>query len=270
VGKRKNRFYAYVTARHRGIVASWSECESIVSGKNARYKGFPTRAEAEAWLATGARYESRDKRESRFYAFHTETGDGIVGSWDECERMVRGRRARYRGFGDREAARAWLDAGAFYEDREIEKREALLAYPEDAVFFDSGTGPGRGTEVRVCDRSGVPLVHLADYDEGMLVPEGNLVLGRLRSNNYGELMACYLALQAALKLGSSSVFGDSSLVLDYWSLGRVSAAKRAEDPDLARLATRTASQRSDFEQRGGTLGRVPGGLNPADLGYHRD
>jgi hypothetical protein len=57
---------------------------------------------------------------------------------------VRGRRARYRGFPDPEAARRRLAAGAPYRDREDEKAAALEALPEDAVFFDSGTGPGRG------------------------------------------------------------------------------------------------------------------------------
>ncbi len=268
--KRKNRFYAYVTARERGIVSSWAECEPRVSGREARYKGFADRATAELWLASGGRYETLARSSRKVYAFRTETGDGIVDSWDECERMVRGRRARYRGFDDRDAARRWLDAGAWYEDRETEKRQALRAYPEDAVFFDSGTGPGRGTEVRVTDRSGITVVHLADHEEGRLVPEGNIVLGRGRTNNYGELLACLLGIQAATKLGSKHVYGDSRLVLEYWSKGRVSRDKRADDPDLAALAEVTRCARARFEKGGGTLGRIPGGLNPADLGYHRD
>jgi ribonuclease HI len=271
LGGRKNRYYAYITARERGIVSSWEACERRVSGKNARYRGFPDRASAEEWLGKGGRYDTtRKRREPRFYAYHTETEDGVVTSWEECERMVKGRRARYRGFADRESASRWLDAGAVYEDRETETRRALSRYPADAVFFDSGTGPGRGTEIRLADRDGVPLVHLADYDEGMLVPEGNLVLGRLRTNNYGELLACVLAIQAAEKLGSTDVYGDSRLVLDYWSRGRVSRAKRARDPDLASLAERASRARARFETSGGSLGHIPGSLNPADLGFHRD
>jgi len=268
--KRKNRFYAYVTARERGIVSSWAECEARVSGKEARYKGFPDRATAELWLSTGARYETLARSSSKVYAYHTETGDGIAQTWDECERIVRGRRARYRGFDDRAAAQQWLDAGAWYEDRETEKKEALRAYPDDSVFFDSGTGPGRGTEIRVTDRSGITVIHLAEHDEGRLVPEGNVVLGHDRTNNYGELLACLLAIQAATRLGSRHVYGDSKLVLDYWSRGRVSRDKREEDPDLAKLARIAKRARDAFERDGGTLDRIPGGLNPADLGFHRD
>ena len=74
----------------------------------------------------------------------------------------------------------------------------------------------------------------------------------------------------ATKLGSKHLYGDSKLVLDYWSKGRVSKDKRADDPDLASLASLTKKARARFEKDGGTLGRISGGLNPADLGYHRD
>lgn len=269
--KKKNRFYAYMTARERGIARSWAECEQKVSGKQARYKGFADRASAEAWLHGGARYDSRPPDgPPRVYAYRTETEEGIAKSWTECEHIVRGRKARYRGFETAQAARRWLDEGAIYENRDVEKTEALARYPQDAVFFDSGTGPGRGAEIKVTDREGVPLVHLAQREEGTLRPEGSVVLGRGRTNNYGELLACLVALQAARALGSKSVYGDSKLVLDYWSKGHVSRDKRAADPDLAELADECASERERFEEQGGTLGHVPGRFNPADLGYHRE
>ena len=74
--KRKNRFYAYVTASERGIVSSWAACEARVSGKEARYKGFPDRETAELWLSRGARYETLARRSSKVYAYHTETESG--------------------------------------------------------------------------------------------------------------------------------------------------------------------------------------------------
>jgi ribonuclease HI len=266
----RNRWYAYVTPRGHGVVDSWEACEAQVSGKPNRCKGFPDRASAERWLAAGARYDAAD-RPAKFYAWLAEGDEqGVETSWADCERRVRGRRARYRGFPDPEAARRWLAAGAPYRDREDEKSAALDALAEDAVFFDSGTGPGRGAEVKVTDRDGVPLVHLADPEEGELTPEGTLVLGRKRTNNYGELYACLLALRAAERLGSKHVYGDSKLVIEFWSRGFVSATKRAAAPDLAELSARTKAARSAFERRGGALSHVPGGVNPADLGFHRE
>jgi ribonuclease HI len=144
-------------------------------------------------------------------------------SWDVCERKVRGRTARYRGFTTRAEALAWLEAGAPYQDREANKAEALREFPEDGVFFDAGTGSGRGVEVRVSDREGAPMIHLAGDPprEGTLTRDGNLLLGHGRTNNYGELLACRLAILIAEERGATQLFGDSQLVLDYWSKGHV-------------------------------------------------
>lgn len=205
------------------------------------------------------------KKKNKVYAYRLDDGTtDIVGSWADCEAVVSGRNARYRGFPTRAEARAWLDRGAPYEEK---KRGLPPDLPEDAVFFDAGTGGGRGTRARVTDRDGVPLAHLA-ADHDTLDPEGNVLLPG-RTNNYGELFACFLGLQVARQLGSKTLCGDSKLVLTFWSRGRLGKAAAGRD-DLQELAARTAELRLAFEAEGGSLRRVPGGVNPADLGFHRD
>ncbi len=275
MGKRpKNNFYVYVTKGDQGIVSSWPACERKVMGiKGARYRGFPDRASAVEWLEAGASYSSKkDGTPPKFYAYHTETEDGIVGSWTECEQKIEGHKARYRSFPDRPSARKWLDGGARYEDRKAAKAEALRAFPDEAIFFDSGTGPGRGVELKVTDRDAAPMVHLAgDLPDGTsLTKEGSLVLGPGRTNNYGELLACFLAIRVAEQVGSKCVYGDSKLVLDYWSKWHISKEKRLTDPELVELARETSRARTRFERHKGELGHISGGLNPADLGFHRD
>ena len=71
-----------------------------------------------------------------------------------------GRSARYKGFEGEAAARAWLAAGAPYERKAEKKQEAQAALPKDALYFDSGTGRGEGTEIAVSDAEGVPVLHL--------------------------------------------------------------------------------------------------------------
>jgi ribonuclease HI len=141
--------------------------------------------------------------------------------------------------------------------------------PEDAVYFDAGTGRGDGTESNVTDRAGTPLAHL-EAPAHVLTRFGTIRLSPGRTNNYGELLGCYYALKVARRLGVKKVLGDSALVLDYWSKGKISAEKRESDPDLVKLATLTARERRAFEAEGGSLAHVPGGKNPADLGFHRD
>ncbi|NOZ02150.1 MAG: ribonuclease HI [Deltaproteobacteria bacterium] len=208
------------------------------------------------------------KTKNKFYAYQMAGASGIVTSWNECESIVSGRNARYRGFATRAEAQAWLDAGAMYENKAAKKAGQRRDLPVDAVYFDSGTGRGRGTEVNVTDREGVPLAHLV-VDERDLTPFGT-VLVRGKTNNYGELLACLYGIRVARKLGKKIVMGDSKLVLDYWSKDFVSQEKREKDPELAQLAGLTCRAREAFEKDGGELRHVPGSVNPADLGFHRD
>ncbi len=269
--KKKNHYYAYETDDGRGIVDSWAACEAKVKGRKARYRGFPDRSSAERWLG-GESVPSDGGKPKKYYAYRTETEDGVVDSWDVCERKVAGHKARYRGFPDPKSARQWLDDGAPLRDKKAEKAAALQEYPDNAVFFDAGTGAGRGVEVRVTDRAALPIVHLAgDPPEGAtLTKEGNLLLGWDRTNNFGELLGCFLAFAVAVETGSRHIYGDSKLVLEYWSKGHVSKSKRETDPDLWELAKTTARARLKFVKAGGQIEHVPGGINPADLGYHRD
>lgn len=81
------KFYAFEVEGERGIVGSWSACEAKVKGRRARYRGFATRAEAEAWLASGAHYEPRAQRaeaergvlpaQAVFFDSGTGRGEGV-------------------------------------------------------------------------------------------------------------------------------------------------------------------------------------------------
>lgn len=206
---------------------------------------------------------------NKVYAFSIDGEQGIVRTWALCEARVKGRSARFKGFETEAAARAWLAAGAPYEHKAAKKEEAQAALPKDALYFDSGTGRGDGTEIAVTDAQGAPLLHLV-LPEGDLTPRGTHVLPPGSTNNRGELTACLCAMQAARKLGLKKVCGDSALVLDYWSKGHVTAQKRTQDFSLYKLAQLTAAERRAFERTGGKLIKVPGGLNPADLGFHRE
>ena len=207
------------------------------------------------------------KKSNKYYAFVTAEGEGVVDNWADCAARTQGRTSRLMGFATRDEAEDWLAAGAHYEKKAKKKREAQEDLPEDAVYFDAGTGRGNGTEVRVSDREGTTLIHLA-LDESFITAEGNWLLAN-RTNNFGELQGLNLAIQVAQRLGHKKVFGDSKLVIDFWSRGMI-RKETAQDADLKRLVDETTRLRRQFEAEGGEVLRVSGSVNPADLGFHRD
>ena len=52
------KYYAYFLEDEniKGLVDNWDKCKSLVHGKKARYKSFPTEKEGKDWLESGAHY----------------------------------------------------------------------------------------------------------------------------------------------------------------------------------------------------------------------
>jgi len=196
----------------------------------------------------------------RFYAYKTDDREGITTSWQDCERFVKGKKALFRRFNTLDEAYEWLHS--------LEKRSEGKEELRDAVFFDSGTGRTGSPEVNVTDSVGRPLLEIV-LERQMLTERGTLLLGPDKTNNYGELLACKLAIDVAKKLGKQVVAGDSSLVIDYWSKGRINAKTAKRNEELKRLVMETSVLREDFERLGGRVVFVEGGANPADLGFHK-
>lgn len=194
----------------------------------------------------------------KFYAYSVGGKNGVTETWAECESIVSGRpESRFKGFSTREEAEKWLEAGADYRIKHVAV--------EEGIYFDAGTGPGNGVEVSVTDEKGRSLLGKILPKEA-LNPQGRQFAPEGATNNYGELLACKYALQIAGKESVKKIFGDSKLVIDYWSKWMV---KKEVAVETARLAKEVSKLRSDFEKEGGKVGRVSGGSNPADLGFHK-
>ena len=90
----------------------------------------------------------------------------------------------------REAAEAWLDAGADYKLKNIAV--------EDGIYFDSGTGAGEGVEINVTDKMGKNLLNKI-LPKSKLNKKGHHFAEEGTTNNFGELLACKYALKLPLK-----------------------------------------------------------------------
>jgi hypothetical protein len=203
----------------------------------------------------------------KFYAYFLENENryGVVESWDECKNIVLGKKARYKSFPTKQECETWLTEGANYEKKSELKKEIKKTLTE-GIYFDAGTGRGIGVESRVTDVQGNSLLHFNSY--GYTPNEfGNIHLGKEKTNNYGELLGLLLAIDIANKSGYKHVYGDSNLVIYFWSKG---IFKRDKLPlETVELILKVTELRKEFEKNGGSVEYISGDYNPADLGFHK-
>jgi ribonuclease HI len=185
------------------------------------------------------------KMTTKCYAWALPNGDkGISQTWEECFEFVKNQKgSRYKKFSTATEAGAWLSSGADYN---------VKFYNEEGVYFDSGTGAIGSVSIRVTDKDGRDLIP-------------NVAVPTTATNNYGELLACKYALEYALVHKIAKVFGDSRLVISFWSNGQINIP----DFQTNALAREVVQLRQDFEKCGGQIRYISGDHNPADLGFHR-
>lgn len=203
----------------------------------------------------------------KFYAYflESEKSSGIVDTWDECKSIVNGKKARYKSFSTKSECEIWLEAGANYEKKAEIKKEIQKNLPV-GIYFDAGTGRGIGVETRVTDERGKSLIH---FNSCGYIPNefGNIHLGKEKTNNYGELLGLFLAIDIATKGNYKHIYGDSNLVLFFWSKG---IFKRDNLPtETVELILKVVDARKKFELSGGIIEYISGDYNPADLGFHK-
>ncbi len=212
----------------------------------------------------------------KYYAYFLDKNkNGIVEDWDSCKKIITGTRARYKSFKNIEEAQRWLCDGANYDyGKKIEKIKNFKL--EDGVYFDAGTGRGFGVEVRVTNKNKEGLIdylldekvmNFLDKNSWKINEFGNILLDKGKTNNYGELLGLYFALEYARRNLESKIFGDSKLVIDYWSLGYYKKENIKKETTL--LIEKVTHKRKEFEKVGGQVIYISGDLNPADLGFHK-
>lgn len=260
----KEKVYAYyINKETKGITKTWPECQEICKGKKSKYKSFPTKAEAENWLKFDGASETSEKPNGKYYAYLIEsTGvSGIVDTWALCQERTKGSKAKYKSFKSKKEAEEWLASGASYT-----YKKDIQANLPSGIYFDAGTGRGIGVEVRVTDSKGNSILNQYLPKE-KITEHGNYLCKEGSTNNFGELLGIYIALKLAIKNNVMNIFGDSKLVLDYWSKGFIK--KDNVNEETYDLSQKVKKIRQEFERLGGKIEHVSGDFNPADLGFHR-
>ncbi len=194
----------------------------------------------------------------KYYAYILPDGKTeITDSWAECEKAVKNQKgARYKSFKELDEAKKWLSSGATYDYQKEMPR---------GVYFDAGTGRGEGVEISVTDETKKDLLSSAISKE-LINAHGKHLLPPGKTNNYGELLACFYALTIAIREDINLVLGDSGLVINYWSKGFI---KTTVEEETRKLAMEVSKLRKQFESKGGEVRQISGDDNPADLGFHK-
>lgn len=209
-----------------------------------------------------------------FYAYIIKGEKGITDSWEKCQKKVAGiSNAKFKKFKTEKEAKEFINSNG-----EIQKTYVLL--DNNAVYCDSGTGGNGVTKIRVVNSNGTSLLKGYDFkslakqleiQNSKLTDDGTLTIIH-RTNNFGELLAFYIALEIAGKKHKkgkkyNKVYCDSELVLNHWSKGNI---KKTEDKVTANLSRMVTELRAEFEKKTGRkVCQIKGELNPADLGFHK-
>jgi len=203
--------------------------------------------------------KNKTMSKKKYYAYSVGKEKGITDNWPECQRIVAGvPGAKFKGFVMQEEAEKWLDAGADYSIKHIGL--------EAGIYFDAGTGAGNGVEISVTDENAKSLLYKV-LAEKEINERGFYLIPEDVTNNFGELLACKYALEIAIKEKNLKIFGDSKLVVEYWSKGYLK--KDAVAPKTVELAQEIKKLRWKFERMGGKINLISGSSNPADLGFHK-
>lgn len=199
-----------------------------------------------------------------YYAYIlTENNEqGIVNDWEECKKIIQNHKARYKKFSSENEAKEWLNSGAVYEKKKLDKSNLI----KSAVYFDAGTGRGNGVEVKVSDYHSNSLLYFI-MDKKHINEFGNYYVSKDRTNNFGELTGLFIALKYSLKYNVKDICGDSELVIKYWVNKQYN--EQNLDSDTINLIHKVNDLYLKFKNNGGKLHKISGDINPADLGFHK-
>lgn len=237
---------------------------------------------------------------AKLYAYVlTETNEkGIVTTWNECKLKTNGVPSRYMSFNNETEAKSWLESGGLYVEKPKVKEEL-----KPGIYFDSGKRGKGFTRVRVSNEDGKDLLpeickdytssigegiialswfgytnHHCECTESMVVKKYNDKyvgeIGNVKTtNNFGELVAFILSCIYVLEKVKNNenypnkIFGDSNLILSYWSKGAFNG--KGLSKDTKGMIMEAVKLREKLEALGVEFLHVSGDFNPADLGDHK-
>ena len=265
---KSERYYTiyYVETNTFDIVTSPEEAQKLRKGKHNLSKKFSSKEKAEEWLKTVKDKKGNIllniKKEVYYAILFLDNFDSLItNDNEEKDRIILNRKYVLKSFNCELECKLWIRIMKDYH-----KKNYNCFFNDTTIFFDSGTGRGIGTEVRVTDYLGNSLLYELDEYKEKINQFGNYNLGNV-DNNYGELHGLYFALLLSKKRNIKRIVGDSMTVILHWNKeikNKINLSKNTID-----LIEIVRDLRFEFELLGGEIHYISGDFNPADLGFHR-
>lgn len=238
-----SKFYAVRKGRIPGIYKSWNECNIQVTGfKGAEFKGFNTESEAQQFIMGISQIIVSNPSQHKIISFDLPIQELPLFDPNRVIYVDGGCNNFTKPF----ALGSCVD---HYKNDIIENYRFLL--PDmDLVICDLPVG--RRTLIK------------CKFDDV-----------ETQQNNAAELLSAVAGLRIALHLIRNNyqiqyVFSDSKLIVEYWSNGMIRKETAMKmDPVKLRYVNELVALKKLFTEMGGSLYRISGDSNPADLGYHK-
>lgn len=216
-----------------------------------------------------------------YYGVKNGHNKGVYSTWDECKQQTNGfKGAVFKKFNTFEEADEFVSGSKVIITNNLELDKII--YVDGG--FNKRTGDSAWASV-VNGYSNDLIPHAYHYGllENMEIKEVDLPKGKrwiiiskfdgvYHQNNGAELLALVVGLRLAIFITKNlsfvkTVFSDSQVVL-YWSIRLKDESAATFCPRKVAYINELINLRKEYESLGGTVEKVDGGSNPADLGYH--
>ena len=238
----EKKFYVVWEGHKPGIYLTWSDAQLQIKGyKNAKFKSFKTRAEAEMAFKDPSSVKSEPKKKKQYYyVVWAGFTPGVYDDWDEARSQMTGFKGpKFKTFGSKKLAeKAFQEGPANYEEGDYKKTRDLtdaearaIGDPIEMSFAVDAACNGYG----VMEYQGVwtfnkehVLFRMGPYNGG--------------SNNIGEFLALVHAVahfkrEKDPKFHKMPIYSDSKIAMK-WIKAKRCRTNQKPSPEVQQLITR--------------------------------
>jgi len=261
------KYYAVVKGIIPGIYDNWNECSEQVTGYyGAIYKSFKTKKLCEEYIVSkGPITSNQNTKQINTYqnTINIQQNNTNI-QQNNTNKMIK------------KPVLQILTANDYN--------------PKYTVYCDGGQNKLTGKDAWGCCTNNLGddlLIHNKHLLQDMKLEDHDLPMGRRTciivnfngvkmQNNGAELLSMVASLRIALYYNKNSpkiivkhIGSDSKTIIESWSKGRVTRETKANMPtEKYNYILELVELVKEFERYGGTIEKIPGAINPSDLGYH--